>query len=155
MNSALQNRFLQTRDISERICAPLQTEDYVIQSMDDVSPPKWHLGHTSWFFETFLLGKFQKDYQPFHNKYNFIFNSYYESIGSRVLRPTRGLLSRPTVNDVYKYRKAITDRMTTLTNNLDDRDRNLFNFLTDFGINHDKKHQELLYFDVKNIFYIT
>jgi ergothioneine biosynthesis protein EgtB len=155
MNSALQNRFLQTREISERICAPLQTEDYVIQSMDDVSPPKWHLGHTSWFFETFLLGKFQKDYQPFHEKYNFVFNSYYESIGSRVLRPSRGLLSRPTVKDVYQYRKAITDRMTKLTNNLNDRDRSLFDFLTDIGIHHEQQHQELLYMDIKHILSIN
>jgi ergothioneine biosynthesis protein EgtB len=155
MDLGLQKRFLQTREISERICAPLQTEDYVIQSMDDVSPPKWHLGHTSWFFETFLLGKFQTDYQPFHEKYNFIFNSYYESIGSRVLRPTRGLLSRPTVNDVYQYRKAITDRMIKLTNNLDDRDRNLFNLLTDLGIHHEQQHQELLYMDIKHILSIN
>lgn len=155
MNSALQKRFLQTREISETICAPLQTEDYVIQSMDDVSPPKWHLGHTSWFFETFLLGKFQKDYQPFHEKYNFVFNSYYESIGTRVLRPIRGLLSRPTVSDVYQYRKAITERMTKLTNNLDDRDRNLFDFLTDLGIHHEQQHQELLYMDIKHILSIN
>src|SRR5262245_56629262 len=155
IDSTRQKRFLQTREISERICAPLQTEDYVIQSMDDVSPPKWHLGHTSWFFETFLLSKFQKGYQPHHEKYNFTFNSYYESIGSRVLRPTRGLLSRPTVNDVYQYRKAITDRMTKLPNHLDDRDRNLFNFLTDLGIHHEQQHQELLYMDIKNIFSIN
>jgi ergothioneine biosynthesis protein EgtB len=123
--------------------------------MDDVSPPKWHLGHTSWFFETFLLGKLQKDYQPFHEKYNFVFNSYYESIGTRVLRPIRGLLSRPTVSDVYQYRKAITERMTKLTNNLDDRDRNLFDFLTDLGIHHEQQHQELLYMDIKHILSIN
>ncbi len=155
MNSALNKRFLQTREISERICEPLQTEDYVIQSMDDISPPKWHLGHTSWFFETFLLNKFQKNYQSYHEKYNFIFNSYYESIGSRVQRQIRGLLSRPTVREVYDYRKAITDRMAKLTNSLDERDRRHFDFLTDLGIHHEQQHQELLYMDIKHILSIN
>src|SRR5262249_51826432 len=97
MHDELLNSFLQTRKTTESICAPLEVEDYVIQSMDDVSPPKWHLAHTSWFFETFLLQKFNQGYQVFHPDYNFLFNSYYETIGKRWDRPHRGLLSRPTV----------------------------------------------------------
>jgi ergothioneine biosynthesis protein EgtB len=155
MNNTLQKRFLSTRAISERLCQPLQTEDYVIQSMDDVSPPKWHLGHTSWFFETILLRKFQKNYVPFHDKYDFIFNSYYESLGTRVQRPLRGLLSRPTVREVYEYRAAINDRMVSLMNGLDEHDRKNFEFLTELGIHHEQQHQELLYMDIKHILSIN
>ena len=155
MNSPLHKRFLNTRAATERLCQPLQTEDYVIQSMDDVSPPKWHLGHTSWFFETFLLKKFKKDYTPFHQMYDFIFNSYYESLGTRVQRPLRGLLSRPTVREVYEYRAAVNEGMTQLMNNLDDRDKKNFDLFTELGIHHEQQHQELLYMDIKHILSIN
>jgi ergothioneine biosynthesis protein EgtB len=123
--------------------------------MDDVSPPKWHLGHTSWFYETFLLKKFLSDYKPYHPMYDFIFNSYYESLGSRVQRPLRGLLSRPTVREVYEYRAAINEGMTRLMNELDDRDRKNFDLLTELGIHHEQQHQELLYMDIKHILSIN
>ena len=155
MNSPLYKRFLNTRAATERLCQPLQTEDYVIQSMDDVSPPKWHLGHTSWFFETFLLKKFKKDYAPFHQMYDFIFNSYYESLGTRVQRPLRGLLSRPTVREVYEYRAAVNEGMTQLMNTLDDRDQKNFDIFTELGIHHEQQHQELLYMDIKHILSIN
>src|SRR5665213_3130896 len=87
------------RKQTEKICLPLQIEDHVLQPVADVSPPKWHLAHTTWFFETFILKRFLKDYKPFHEKYSYIFNSYYESIGERVIRVNRGNLSRPTVKD--------------------------------------------------------
>jgi ergothioneine biosynthesis protein EgtB len=155
MDSSLYKRFLNTRATTERLCKPLQTEDYVIQSMDDVSPPKWHLGHTSWFFETFLLKNYEKNYVPFHPKYDFIFNSYYESIGTRVQRPIRGLLSRPTVREVYEYRSAINDRMSQLFSTVNEHDRKNFDFLIELGIHHEQQHQELLYMDIKHILAIN
>src|SRR5215510_5478023 len=102
--SELVESYKEVRQKTEELCAPLQTEDYVIQSMEDVSPPKWHLGHTTWFFETFLLKNYSRGYQQHHPLYGFIFNSYYETIGDRVARANRGLLSRPTVKDIYEFR---------------------------------------------------
>jgi len=93
----LNARYLTVRGYSEEICQPLEIEDYVVQPMVDVSPPKWHLGHTTWFFETFILIPHLPNYQVFDKEYNFVFNSYYETIGSRVIRTDRGNLSRPSV----------------------------------------------------------
>jgi len=89
--------YRKVRKRTEQICSPLQTEDYVVQPIADVSPPKWHLGHTSWFFETFILKPYFMGYQEFDPQYNFVFNSYYETVGTRVIRTDRGNLSRPTV----------------------------------------------------------
>src|SRR6185312_10031636 len=102
------------RRFTEELCAPLATEDYVIQSMPDVSPTKWHLAHTSWFFETFILKSFFKGYREFHPQYNYLFNSYYNSIGERHARPERGMLSRPTVKEVFEYRQYVTDHVLAL-----------------------------------------
>src|SRR5437879_4656787 len=99
--------YREVRAFSEAICAPLETEDYVVQSMPDVSPPKWHLAHTSWFFETFLLQPFLPGYAPYHPGFRFLFNSYYEGVGPRSPRDTRGLLSRPTVAEVARYRAHV------------------------------------------------
>src|ERR1700727_3431662 len=90
---------------SEDICRPLQKEDYVVQPIADVSPPKWHLGHITWFWETFLLIPHRPGYRPCNPDYNYVFNSYYETIGARVVRTDRGNLSRPSVDEVYAYRK--------------------------------------------------
>jgi ergothioneine biosynthesis protein EgtB len=147
----LKRRFLETRKTTEEICAPLEIEDYVIQPIDDVSPPKWHLGHTTWFFETFLLKQFRPGYVPHHDLYGFLFNSYYESIGERWDRPRRGVLSRPTVKDVYNYRGAIDPQLTELIDSLEDYRRSNFDFLVDLGIHHEQQHQELLYMDIKYI----
>lgn len=89
--------FMETRERTEAICAPLETEDYVVQPIADVSPPKWHLGHTTWFFEEFILKVFKKEYSIFDDDFSFVFNSYYESVGKRVIRTNRGNLSRPSV----------------------------------------------------------
>lgn len=107
-------RYRRVRAATEAFCAPLAREDYVIQSMDDVSPPKWHLAHVSWFFETFLLIPFLRDYIPFDPVYDFLFNSYYETHGTPFPRPRRGLISRPTVDDVYRYRAHIDRAMEAL-----------------------------------------
>ena len=110
----LKQAFDTVRQRSVSICAPLQTEDYVVQPVVDVSPPKWHLGHTTWFFETFVLQPNLKDYKVFNPDYNFVFNSYYESVGARVIRTDRGNLSRPGVTDVYKYRAYVDEQMTQI-----------------------------------------
>ena len=104
-------RYRKVRQTCERICRPLAVQDYVVQTMDDVSPPKWHLAHTSWFFETFLLVPEQANYSPFHPEYGFLFNSYYEAVGERHPRPKRGVLSRPTVKEVYSYREHVDEGM--------------------------------------------
>jgi ergothioneine biosynthesis protein EgtB len=133
---------------SECICKPLETEDYVVQPVVDVSPPKWHLGHTSWFFETFLLKPFYKNYKEFDPDYNFVFNSYYETIGTRVIRTDRGNLSRPTVQDVYAYRKYIDESMREyLSSVLSSKELEI----VQLGLNHEQQHQELLYTDIKYI----
>ncbi|WP_378188438.1 ergothioneine biosynthesis protein EgtB [Aquimarina sp. W85] len=144
----LLSEFLETRSHSEEICAPLQTEDYVVQPIVDVSPPKWHLGHTTWFFEEFILTKFKTAYQRFHSQYDFVFNSYYESFGKRVVRTDRGNLSRPTVKEVYEYRDYVTFHVQNLieeTKSIEIYD------LVEIGIHHEKQHQELLLTDIKYI----
>jgi len=146
-------KYFETRRQTVKICAPLHTEDYVLQPMADVSPPKWHLGHTTWFFETFILKRFMPGYQPYHPQYSFIFNSYYESIGERVLRVNRGNLSRPTVEDVMAYRDYVDHNMSNLLNVLQDKDMSAFEKFLVIGINHEQQHQELLVTDIKYILY--
>lgn len=141
--------YLAIRAYSEEICQPLETEDYVVQPIGEVSPPKWHLGHTTWFFETFILLPHLPNYQPFDAEYNFVFNSYYETIGARVIRTDRGNLSRPSVADIYRYRKCVDKSMIEfldggfLTNDLHD--------IFVLGLNHEQQHQELLLTDIKYI----
>jgi ergothioneine biosynthesis protein EgtB len=115
--------------------------------MDDVSPAKWHLAHTTWFFETFLLKPYVSGYQDHHPQYNYLFNSYYEAVGDRHPRPQRGLLSRPTVKDVYAYRAAVDEAMTTLIAHQEDNPE--INALLDLGLHHEQQHQELLVTDIK------
>jgi len=136
------------RKASEDICRPLQKEDYVVQPIVDVSPPKWHLGHITWFWETFVLTPFQPGYKVYNPDYNFVFNSYYETIGARVIRTDRGNLSRPSVEDVYKYRKYVDEAMTELLSRLpgDELQKTVV-----LGLNHEQQHQELLYTDIKYI----
>ena len=110
----LSDQYRSVRKSSEEICAPLEKEDYVVQPVVDVSPPKWHLGHTSWFFEMFILKDYLPDYQEFNLQYNFVFNSYYETVGARVVRTDRGNLSRPSVDDVYRYRAHVDKYMLQL-----------------------------------------
>ncbi len=107
----LLEKYKEVRKYTEEICQPLHTEDYVVQPVVDVSPPKWHIGHVTWFFETFVLKPNMKDYKEFDPNYNYVFNSYYENAGARVIRTDRGNLSRPTVEDIYKYRKHVDEAM--------------------------------------------
>src|SRR5690349_7565233 len=103
----LAERFSTIRAFTEKLCEGLATEDFVVQSMPDVSPTKWHLAHTSWFFETFALARWEVNYRPFSTDYQFLFNSYYNSVGEQFPRTRRGLLTRPTVADVFEYRHAV------------------------------------------------
>ena len=107
---AVWQRYREVRAESERLAAPLATEDYVVQAMPDVSPPKWHLAHITWFFEHFIAAPHARGFVPFHPQYGYLFNSYYETIGPFFPRLARGLLSRPTVEEVYRYR-AHVDRV--------------------------------------------
>lgn len=142
-------RFTQVRNRSVDICRPLETEDYVVQPIVDVSPPKWHLGHTTWFFETFLLQPHFPDYKVFDKQYNFVFNSYYETIGARVIRTDRGNLSRPSVADVFKYRGYVDGHMNDFLNSSFFTDE--LAALVQLGLNHEEQHQELLVTDIKYI----
>lgn len=136
------------REHSLKICSPLKTEDYVVQPVVDVSPPKWHLGHTTWFFETFILMPHCKGYKVFNKDYNYVFNSYYETIGARVIRTDRGNLSRPTVEDVYCYRKHVDAAMSEF---LSEGNQELLKDVILIGLNHEQQHQELLMTDIKFI----
>ena len=137
------------RDRSLLICDPLEIEDYVLQPVVDVSPPKWHLGHTTWFFETFILIPHFFNYQPFNPDYNYIFNSYYETIGARIIRTNRGNLSRPTVAEVKAYRHYVDEAMESFLSEykLEDETREILIL----GLNHEQQHQELLLTDIKYI----
>src|SRR6266436_9662532 len=113
-------QYQNVRRFSEHLCEPLVTEDYVIQSMPDVSPTKWHLAHVSWFFETFLLFPALPDYQSLHPQYAYLFNSYYNTLGERHCRPNRGLISRPTVEETYAYRRYVDECVIDLLEKLDE-----------------------------------
>ena len=107
----LKDSYLNTRQRFISICKPLQTEDYSVQPKIFVSPPKWHLAHSTWFFEQFLLSVYKKDYKTFDEDFAYLFNSYYNNAGKRVLRPNRGLMTRPTVDQVYEYRAYVDEQM--------------------------------------------
>lgn len=105
----LLKRFLFVRKKTERLCEPLSHEDFVLSATEDTSPPKWHLAHTSWFFENFILSRQIPGYEPFKPEYNFLFNSYYRRVGNFISKNKRSLISRPTIDEVLTYRKIITD----------------------------------------------
>src|SRR4051794_37868955 len=142
--SSLAARYRATRNRTERLCAPLQPEDYQLQSMPDCSPPKWHLAHTAWFFETFVLAPHAPQFRPHHPLYGYLFNSYYDAVGDRWPRPARGLLSRPTVAELYAYRRAVDERMLALLEAADEPTFATITPLIELGLNHEEQHQELL-----------
>src|SRR5580698_11168924 len=138
--------YIKVRKRTEHICSHLQTEDYVVQPVVDVSPPKWHIGHTTWFFETFILKPYFMGYQEYNPEYNYVFNSYYETVGNRVIRTDRGNLSRPTVIEIYRYREYVDEAMEHfLCGEIADDIKELIIL----GLNHEEQHQELLYTDIK------
>ena len=148
--ATLTQEYLRVRAHSSAICQGLETEDYVVQPIADVSPPKWHLGHTTWFWETFVLVPNAPDYRIFHDDFSYVFNSYYETVGKRVLRTDRGNLSRPTVAGVYEYRAYVDQHMSRFLDDADDLSPDLL-ALIKLGLNHEQQHQELLISDIKYI----
>ncbi len=149
----LLRRFLYVRSFSKNICETLEPEDYVIQSMPETSPTKWHLAHTSWFFETFVLKPFLPDYQSPHPQYGFLFNSYYNAVGPFYSRPHRGLLSRPTVKEVFHYRSDIDQFVAELIESADEQLLAKLDPIVTLGLHHEQQHQELMLTDIKNVFW--
>ncbi len=143
--------YQKVRRFSEKLCEPLVVEDYVIQSMPDVSPTKWHLAHVSWFFETFLLQPSLPGYRSLHPQYSYLFNSYYNSVGKRHCRPRRGLISRPTVEETYAYRRYVDEHMLALLEKADERQLTALAPLLTLGLHHEQQHQELMLTDIKHV----
>lgn len=146
------SHYREGRRRSEAICLPLAVDDYQVQSIPEVSPPKWHLAHVSWFFETFLLRPFQPRYVVFHADYGYIFNSYYETVGAFHPRAQRGVLSRPTVDEIYAYRRYVDEWMVGLIEGIDEKRMEQIAFRTLLGLSHEQQHQELLLMDIKHNF---
>ena len=146
----LLQRYRETRALTERLCEPLATEDYVVQSMPDASPTKWHLGHTTWFFETFVLGPHEPGFTPYDDAFAYVHNSYYESVGARHPRAQRGMLTRPTVDQVYAYRSSVDDRMAEFLASEVAAQSEVLD-LVELGVNHEKQHQELLLTDLQHL----
>lgn len=151
IQSDLLHGYHRVRAATENACEPLSDEDMVAQSMPDASPAKWHLAHTTWFFETFVLTHpLLSGYQPFRAEFNYLFNSYYEAVGARHPRPQRGLLTRPSVDEVRLYRGHVDEKMSELLSG-----RALSADLAEIiglGLNHEQQHQELLFTDIKHLF---
>jgi ergothioneine biosynthesis protein EgtB len=143
--------FRNVRRLTEELCRPLAVEDYVVQSMPDASPAKWHLAHTNWFFETFLLGPTDPSYRSPDPLYTYLFNSYYVQVGERFSRPERGLLSRPTVEQVYEYRAHVDRCMTAFFERADDAVIERLAPVIELGLHHEQQHQELILTDIKHM----
>ncbi len=141
-------RYLAVRSHTEQLCRSLEVEDYVVSSMPDVSPTKWHLAHTSWFFETFVLVPNDPSYQPLNPRYAFLFNSYYVQAGERHCRAQRGLVTRPTVREVFDYRHYVDEHMCRLLERFTGDESVIV-----LGLNHEQQHQELLLTDIKHVLF--
>jgi len=148
--AVLAERYREVRAATERLCEPLETEDYVVQTMPDVSPTKWHLAHVSWFFETFVLKPGAPGYRSPDARFEYLFNSYYNAVGRQHPRPQRGQLTRPTVREVFDYRAHVDEAMARLL------DRGDLDPATtariELGLHHEQQHQELLLMDIKHVF---
>lgn len=145
-------KFNRIRTFTEEITDPLEIEDYVIQVAENASPAKWHLAHTTWFFETFLLEKELEDYDPIHPQYSYLFNSYYLQTGVPHCRARRGNISRPTVKQVFEYRESINEHVINLIENATDEQYEEWGPIIEIGIHHEQQHQELLMTDLKYMF---
>jgi len=145
--ASMTDRYRSVRAHTHHLCEPLEIEDYVVSSMPDVSPTKWHLAHTSWFFETFVLAPRDPGYRPLDPKYAFLFNSYYVQAGERHCRAQRGLVTRPTVRDVMAYRDYVDEHMLALLDGVDE------DAPVTLGLHHEQQHQELMLTDIKHVFW--
>ncbi|SMO94112.1 ergothioneine biosynthesis protein EgtB [Gracilimonas mengyeensis] len=148
----LTKHFKTVRSFTEEITDPLEIEDYVIQVTESASPAKWHLAHTTWFFETFLLEKELEDYDPIHPQYSYLFNSYYLQTGVPHCRARRGNISRPTVKQVFEYRESINEHVINLIQNASEQQYEEWAPIIEIGIHHEQQHQELLMTDLKYMF---
>jgi ergothioneine biosynthesis protein EgtB len=150
--SALAGRLDDVRAETERLASGLTGEDQAIQSMPDASPTKWHLAHTSWFFETFILARLDPGYRVFDAAFGYLFNSYYEAVGPRHPRPARGLLSRPSVAEIGAYRRYVTAAMARFARHAGEDAWREAAPLIELGIHHEQQHQELILMDIKHVF---
>ena len=141
--------FKNTREKTLELCKPLKRDDYMVQATPDTSPPKWHLGHTTWFFETFILEPFAKGYKRHDGNFGYIFNSYYETVGRFLQKPMRSTISRPSLEDVLEYRELVNSSIIDLLESIDGGILNEVKSRVLLGINHEQQHQELLLMDVK------
>ena len=146
--SDLPETYQRVRATTERLASLLSAEDQTVQTMPDVSPTKWHRAHVTWFFETFVLGEYAAGYAPYDDAYAYIFNSYYEAVGARHPRPERGLLSRPGIDEVARYRAYVDGAMEALLR--DPAHPGLADLIT-LGLHHEQQHQELLLMDIKHV----
>ncbi len=144
----LADRYARIRRTTDRLAAPLSVDDCNIQTMADVSPTKWHMAHTSWFFETFILQPHAPGYRVFHEQFGYLFNSYYEAVGPRHARPRRGTLSRPTWEEVVAYRRHVDAAMQQVLAAGVGAD---LHPLIELGLQHEQQHQELLLTDIKHV----
>ena len=142
-------RYQSVRKMTERLAQPLSPEDCQIQSMPDASPVKWHLAHTTWFFETFLLVPHAPGYAVFHPSFGYLFNSYYNAVGDRLARPQRGLITRPTLEEMYVYRAAVDRQMQAYLESAGEALANDIAAVIELGFNHEQQHQELILTDIK------
>ena len=148
--STLAQRFQQVRAQTERLIEPLSTEDCQLQSMPDASPAKWHLAHLTWFFETFVLERFEERFQPFDASFRRLFNSYYNGVGDKYPRSQRGLISRPSLQDVLEYRAQVNQRVTEVLSTTRDAQAPELAQLIELGLHHEQQHQELLLTDIQH-----
>ncbi|MEM1043434.1 MAG: ergothioneine biosynthesis protein EgtB [Bacteroidota bacterium] len=151
----LAEQYRAVRAFTEHLTEPLTTEDYVVQSMADVSPTKWHLAHTTWFWETFVLREYAEDYTLHDEAYPFLFNSYYVQAGERHCRAQRGYLSRPTVDEVFAFRAHVDEAMLRLLDGLPGDDDSALGEVVRVGLNHEQQHQELMVTDIKHVFSVN
>ncbi|WP_299122253.1 ergothioneine biosynthesis protein EgtB [uncultured Winogradskyella sp.] len=141
--------FLEVRKQTEAICKSLNPEDTSVQPVEYVSPPKWHLAHTTWFFEQFVLTEFKPDYKVFNKDFAFYFNSYYNNVGERVIRSNRGLMTRPTLDEVFAFRTYVNEQLADFMSNGISEE---ISSIIEIGLQHEQQHQELLIYDIKYIF---
>src|SRR5436309_8058358 len=148
---SLRTRFRDVRDFSKLLTRDLEAEDCVVQSMPDVSPTKWHLAHTTWFFETFILKKFVAGYCTEIPEYAYLFNSYYNAAGDMHRRDLRGLISRPTVSQAHRYRASVDSHIDDLLSNPDESLLDELESILVLGFHHEQQHQELLITDINHV----
>jgi ergothioneine biosynthesis protein EgtB len=147
----LAEHFRRVRAFTMALCEPLEIEDFVAQSMTDASPTKWHIAHTTWFFEQFVLTPFAQGYRPFHSDFAYHFNSYYNAVGDRVARPIRGLMTRPSVREVRRYREHVDEAVAALMEGAEGPGAGRIRSLVEIGLHHEQQHQELLLTDIKHL----